>query len=252
VTEAGPAPPADYDSFAWFYNRYWSQDFHSLAFPVLERIWLARMPPGGRLLDVCCGTGYLAGLLIERGYAVTGVDASAAMIAWAEQNAPSAEFVVAGAAAFQLPAVFDGAACTFDSLNHLLSVRELRAAFRRVAAALKPGALFAFDMLLDEAYQTHWGEAFAIVRDDHVLTITGAAYDFRTRRAQCRITMFRLLDGAWRRADAIIGERAYTPAEIDSALDAAGFVETTCYDARDLGMGGDLGIGRTFYVARRK
>ena len=29
-----------YDDFAWFYNRYWNEEFHSLAFPVLERIWL--------------------------------------------------------------------------------------------------------------------------------------------------------------------------------------------------------------------
>jgi SAM-dependent methyltransferase len=253
VTQPRPAPPpAEYDAFAWFYNRYWSEDFHSVAFPVLQRIWLAHTPRRARILDVCCGTGYLAGLLGERGYSVAGVDASAEMIRWARENVPAASFIVARADDFRLPCEFDAAVCTFDSLNHLLSAKELRGAFRRVAAALKPGAAFAFDMLLEEAYQTHWGEAFAIVRDDHVLTITGAAYDFRTRLAQCRITMFRLLSDAWRRADAVIHERCFTPGEIDAALDAAGFGETTCYDARDLGMGGDLGIGRTFYVARRK
>lgn len=253
MTTPRPAPPLDgYDSFAWFYNRYWSEEFHNLAFPLLQRVWLARVPRRGRILDVCCGTGYLAGLLAERGYSVAGVDTSTEMVKHARENVPAATFTVAGAADFRLPGEFDAAVSTFDSLNHLLTPKELRAAFRHTAAALKPGALFAFDMLHEEAYQTHWGEAFAIVRDDHVLTITGSGYDFRNRLAQCRVTMFRLLDGAWERADALIHERCYTPEEIDGALAAAGFAETTCYDARDLGMAGDLGIGRTFYVARKK
>src|SRR4051812_10542181 len=61
---------AAYDDFAWFYNRYWADEFHKVAIPVLERIWLPRVPAGGRLLDVCCGTGYLAGNLGRRGFQV--------------------------------------------------------------------------------------------------------------------------------------------------------------------------------------
>ena len=106
-------------------------------------------------------------------------------------------------------------------------------------------------MLLEAAFQTHWGESFALVRDDHVLTITGSGYDFRSRLAHCTLTMFRLLEGAWRRADVTIIERCYSAAEIDGALERAGFGETVCYDAGDLGMAGQLGEGRTFYVATR-
>lgn len=106
-------------------------------------------------------------------------------------------------------------------------------------------------MLLEVAYHTHWGESFALVRDDHALTITGASYDGRTRMAQCQITTFRLQEGAWRRADIAIRERCYTPAEISVALERARFGELLCYDAGDLGMSGDLGEGRTFFVATR-
>jgi SAM-dependent methyltransferase len=242
---------AEYDDFAWFYNRYWHGEFHDLAFPILERIWLAGVPEGARILDVCCGTGYMAALLAERGYGVAGVDASAEMIRYAREAVPEAEFHVCDAAAFHLPPVFDGAISTFDSLNHLLTVEALRSAFRNTAAALKPGARFAFDMLMDEAYRTHWGETFALVRDDHVLTITGARYDSRRRAASCGVTMFRLVDGQWRRADVTVHERCYTPAEIGDALDRAGFGEVLCYDAGDLGMGGQLGEGRTFFVASK-
>jgi SAM-dependent methyltransferase len=243
---------ACYDDFAWFYERYWNEEFHSLAFPILERIWLDRLPAGARILDVCCGTGYLAGLLTERGYKVAGVDASEEMIGFARKRVPGAEFQVADATAFQVSGTFQAAVSTFDSLNHLLRLEALEAVFRRVAEALKPGGLFAFDMLLEEAYQTHWGESFALVKDDHVLTITGSGFDFRSRLARCRITMFRKIEGLWKRHDITIEERCFSPGEIGSALERAGFGELLCYDAEDLGMAGQLGSGRTFFVTQRE
>lgn len=242
---------AAYDDFAWFYDRYWNEEFHSVAFPILERIWLHRVPEEGRILDVCCGTGYLAGLLTDRGFRVSGVDISENMIGYARRNVPGAEFLAADIAVVRPRGTFDAAVSTFDSLNHVAEPAALEAAFRHVGESLESGAPFAFDMLLEEAYQTHWGDGFAIVREDHVLTITGAAYDFRTRMAQCTITMFRLLDGIWRRSDVTIVERCYQPDEIEAALSRAGFGELLCYAAGDLGMGGQLGEGRTFFVATK-
>ncbi len=242
---------APYDDFAWFYNRYWNEEFHSLAFPILERIWLGRIAPHARILDVCCGTGYLAGLLVARGHSVTGIDASASMVRHARENVRAAEFDVADAAEFRLAPPFDAAVSTFDSLNHFLTAEQLQAVFRNIALSLESGAPFAFDMLMEEAYQTRWGEAFALVRDDHLLTITGAGYDFRTRKARCLITMFRQLQGVWRRSDVEIEERCFTPREIEAALTEAGFESIVCCDARALGMAGEMGKGRTFYVATR-
>ena len=240
-----------YDDFAWFYNRYWNEEFHSLAFPILERIWLPRLPAKARVLDVCCGTGYLAGLLTARGYRVTGVDSSAEMITHARENVPGAAFQVADAATFKVLGKMDGAVCTFDSLNHILEVETLQAAFKRIAVTLKSGASFVFDVLLESAYQTNWADNFTIVRDDHVLLLAGSGFDFRTHLASCHITMFRLLEGQWRRSDVEVVERSYSTLEIDEALEAAGFRHTEFYDARDLGMKGQLGQGRTFVITTK-
>lgn len=242
---------AAYDDFAWFYNRYWNEEFHSVAFPILERIWLSRLAPGARILDVCCGTGHLAAMLTERGYRVTGIDASAAMIGYARENAPAAEFHVADATNFHLQTDFDAAVSTFDSLNHFLGSADLEAVLRNTAAALKPGAPLVFDLLSEAAYQTRWTDAFSIVRDDHVLAFAGEGYDFRTCTAHCEITMFRLLDGAWRRFDTMIQERCHKPEQVDAALLDAGFGEIRRYEARDLAMAGQLGEGRTFVLATK-
>jgi SAM-dependent methyltransferase len=245
-----PHDISPYDAFAWFYQRYWNEEFHGRAFPVLERLLLSRLPAGARILDVCCGTGYLAALLAGRGFSVAGVDASPEMIRYARETAPGAEFHAAKASDFHLPNRFAAAVSTFDSLNHILEPAELARAFAKVAAALEPGGLFVFDMLMEDAYQTHWGENFLIVRDDHLLAISGGGYDAERRLAHCRITMFRLLDG-WQRADSLVQERCYSSQDISAALEQAGFGTITCYDARDLGMHGDLGEGRVFFVAQR-
>jgi SAM-dependent methyltransferase len=51
-----------------------------------ERI-AARLPPGERVLDACCGTGALARKLAAAGWSVTGVDLSPRSIAYARRRA---------------------------------------------------------------------------------------------------------------------------------------------------------------------
>jgi SAM-dependent methyltransferase len=52
--------------------------------------WVEREPPGCSLLDFGCGSGVMVRALVERGFAVTGVDASSRMIAAARQTLCSA------------------------------------------------------------------------------------------------------------------------------------------------------------------
>lgn len=243
-----PSNPAAYDAFAWFYDRYWNEQFHSRAFPIVERVLLGRLAPGATILDVGCGTGYLASKLADRGFRTTGVDGSPAMVACARRNAPQAAFEVSPLRCFRISGPFAAAVSTFDTLNHLVEAGELASAMRHTAAALQPGGLFFFDMLLEDAYLQHWQETSAIVRDDHVLIVAGEGYNRRSKLARCRITMFRL-EGEWRRRDVIVTERCYSRRQIDAALARAGFARVDCYDARDLGMDGELGAGRVFFLA---
>jgi SAM-dependent methyltransferase len=241
---------AAYDPFAWFYDRYWNKRFHSRAWPIVECVLLPRLPAGAAVLDAGCGTGYLAALLARRGFRVTGVDGSPEMLACARRRAPEASFQVAGLSDFRLEGRFQAALSTFDTLNHLLAPADLAGAMQSVARALAPGGFFLFDMLLEEAYREHWQEAFSIVEPDHVLVIDGQGFDPRDMLAHCRVTMFRLVEGAWQRADTVISERCYSRDEIGRALEAAGFAAPACFDARDLGMAGDLGVGRVFFLAQ--
>jgi len=75
--------------------------------------------PGARVLDFGCGTGSpIAEHLIARGYAVTGVDGSAAMLALARKSVPAARLVQARLESVELDETF-AAIVAWDSLFHV-------------------------------------------------------------------------------------------------------------------------------------
>src|SRR5437667_11514410 len=113
--------------------------FIARALPVLERLVLTRVPQGGRILDLCCGTGQLVGELMRRGYHVTGVDGSEQMLGFARANAPGAEIVHADVRTVTLPGSHDAAVCLFDSLHHLCRPAGVHMAFRNDSAAISGG-----------------------------------------------------------------------------------------------------------------
>lgn len=243
--------PSDYDSFAWFYNCYWGSGpmaFATRVWPVLERLFLPEVPAGGHLLDLCCGSGQLASGLLRLGYRVTGVDGSAELLRFARENAPGGEFVHADARTFHFPAIYDGALSTYDSLNHLLQLDELTAAFRNVRHALKAGAPFLFDLNMHEGYRARWRGSFGLAEADHAL-VAASSYDPDSEQAQVVVTMFRFRNDLWDRADVTLYQRCYSEEEVRATLQAAGFSGIVTKDAeKDLELRGN--VGRMFFLAR--
>lgn len=236
-----------YDQFAWCYTRGWGDEYHKQAGAVLEGHVFPRLAPGARVLDLCCGCGNLAVVLLAQGFQVTGIDGSARMLEFARERAPEAEFLIADARTFRFNAAFDAVLSTFDSLNHVLRLEELEAVFRNVHAALRKGGLFVFDLNMLESFETMWRGDMADVQDNAV-AVTRGRYDPDQRLGRAEVTMFRL-DGGWQRSDVTVFERCYSEDEVCAALERAGFHDLLALDARDGGMRGDTGLGRSFFFA---
>jgi SAM-dependent methyltransferase len=103
------------------------------------------------VLDVCCGTGLLADQLVQRGFRVVGVDASADMLARAAAVlGPGVPLTQATLPDLPVDGPFDAAVSTFDGLNYL-SPADLRATLDAVASRLRPRGWLVFDLHTDAA-----------------------------------------------------------------------------------------------------
>ena len=106
-----------------------------------------------RVLDVGCGTGTFALLLVDRGLEVTGVDPAKASLEVARAK-PGAERVrwIHGNVTTPTSLVVDLATMTGNTAQAVISELEWDATLRGVYHALRPGGYFVFETR-DPAYQ---------------------------------------------------------------------------------------------------
>ena len=114
---------------------------------LFERPWLERfaalVPEGGSVLDLGCGSGEpIARWLVERGFAVMGVDSSPALIGLCRTRFPDHEWIVADMRALDLARRFDGLLAWHSAFH--LTADDQRALFPRYAAHARPGAALMF------------------------------------------------------------------------------------------------------------
>lgn len=153
-----------YDALAAVYDRWTADnDYARWADFVHHRVSRAG---GTRMLDLCCGTGTMMRLLQDRGYTVTGVDRSAAMLRKARAATTPDTVLICG----EVPhvdldedKVFDAVICCFDSVNYFAEDDGLAGLFEFVARRIRPGGLFIFDLntrhKLEKIFgSTHFGD----------------------------------------------------------------------------------------------
>jgi SAM-dependent methyltransferase len=239
----------EYDPFAAIYNRHWGADYRKEALPILERLLLSRLKAGQSVLDVCCGTGQVTSRVRELGFAVSGLDASAEMLRYAAENAPGCDLHHADARSFELDRKFHAAYSVFESLNHIPDVAGLEQVFRQVRKHLRPRAPFLFDLNREDAFDLYWNTTDAVVTDDRVCVLR-MEYDGESRIATCQATAFEKgVEPAWARTDFTLRQTCHDEGDVDGALRDAGFRDVALFDARDVGMEGDAGYARTFFLA---
>lgn len=223
-----PSISSAYDPFAWIYNKHWGNAFLPVLMPIIENLALSKLHPKSRILDLCCGTGQLAQQLKTMGYRVTGLDGSAEMLTYARENAPGVKFVQADARSFKLPTKFDAVLSIFDSLNHIMKLKELQSVFSNVYEALKPGGLFFFDLNTEKGFEREWEGNFNIIEEDHACMVA-QGFSTATRIASYDITIFRLKDGSWYRHDVSLYQKCHSPTGVKTALKGTGFADIEVY-----------------------
>jgi SAM-dependent methyltransferase len=239
---------SEYDTFASLYDRHMAAEFAARVLPVLDRLLLDRLEPGAAVLDVCCGSGRVSAGLLARGFQVTAIDASGAMLALAQRTARGADFICADISGVELPRRFAAALSTFNSLAHVYTLEDLTRAFSSVRRSLTAGGMWLFDLTSEEAYVARWHGSFVML-DGRECGIVRPSYDRASKMARNDVTVFeRNGSEIWRRSDIRIFQKCYTAEEVRRALIDAGFLSVATYDAGAIGMTGER--GRTFFLAQ--
>jgi SAM-dependent methyltransferase len=220
-----------YDDFAVVYDRHWAPRYAADARDTLDALLVPRVAAGSKVLDLCCGSGRISAALAALDFDVTGVDASSALLELARSNAPQVRFKQGDATQLVLAGRFQAAVCLNDSLNHLLTIEDLKDAFRGLASCMLEGSVLLFDLNLAHKYQTGWSGAMSIIEDDAVCAIVVGA-DLPGKLARFDAAVFRPSGTAWSRADVHLLQTWYGVDEVAAALEAAGFTDTRVTDRR--------------------
>lgn len=102
------------------------------------------------ILDLGCGTGGHALVLAGRGYEVTGIDASADMVALASRKAEklgsTGHFLQGDMRTSDLGRTFDAVLIMFSALGYQTTNEEVARVFQTVRRHLRPGGLLVMDV----------------------------------------------------------------------------------------------------------
>src|SRR5687768_17573506 len=99
-------------------------------------------PRARSVLDVACGTGEHARLLIaDHGFQVDGLDLDPAFVRIAQAKLPMSTVYAGEMTTFELPLRYHVVLCLFSSIGYVLGLTNVRRALERFRAHLEPGGL---------------------------------------------------------------------------------------------------------------
>src|SRR5437867_1827851 len=136
------------------FARYYDIIYHGLVnyegdVNFLEAVFRRYRVKPRTILDLGCGTGNHDIPLARRGYRVTGLDQSSAMLSVARKKTAESRvrvrFVRADMRSFRFGKQFDAVLCMFGAFGYILPRRDVVRALRSVRAHLGPGGLFIFE-----------------------------------------------------------------------------------------------------------
>lgn len=223
---------ASYEALAASYDELTEDVDYLRRADFIEKLFRRARLPVHTLLDLACGTGTMTRLFTERGYELIAVDASAEMLMEAREKAQDIAgvpplFLQQSMPRLDLYGTVDAAICCLDSLNYLMTEREVRRTFERLRLFIAPGGALVFDVHGRSKLEAMDGQVFLDERDD-VYCVWRT--EFRRDRLFYGVDIFRAADGGvWERSFEEHRQRWYAPETLTRWLEDAGFCDVRTY-----------------------
>ena len=175
-------------------------------------------------LDIGCGGGWFTRALQKHGYMMTGMDISPEMLDFAQQQAlrlgVRSEYILGDITKKKLPKKFDFITAINDCINYIPK-EKLGSALKNVAAMLKKGGIFFFDISSKRKFERKIANTVSVDDRDEVTYLSFNKQE--GDKITMEVTLFsKNPDGSYTRADETHIQYAYEIEELSTALSAAG------------------------------
>jgi len=193
-----------FGQYAQYYDLLYGDKDYNAEVDFLEDTFRAYTAKGviKRVLDLGCGTGGHVLPLAQRGYQVTGVDLSQAMLDMALEKARQSgleiDFRQGKLCSVDLGSTFDAVISMFAVISYQTTNQELLFAFNTVRRHLKPGGLFIFDGWFGPAVlaiRPSERVKMVNIRDERLIRLTRPNLDILDHTVTIEFTVLRLKQG---------------------------------------------------------
>jgi SAM-dependent methyltransferase len=189
------------------------------------------------ILDLGCGTGSHALILAGRGYEVTGVDRSGAMLEIARKRAAAAGLKIAfregDMTSLSLHEKYDAVVSLFSVMGFHTTDDALAAALRTVRNALVPGGMFVFDCW--NGYAVMQDRPAACLKEvaagdgARILRLSLPEIDIMNQVVHVKMRLWHIRGNEFTETSESQSVRFFYPREIRTFLVAAGFRHIDIY-----------------------
>ncbi len=213
---------------------------------------------GTRLLDVACGTGNTMVPMVGRGYDVTGVDVSAAMLLEARRKlSAGVELLTADMRDLPVLGEHDLVWCLGDALNYLQTPDELVATFAGLRRNLADDGVVVFDLNTLATFRQLYSSLLVVPAADRIVLVDGRGRpDLASGGSAISVIdrLERLETGWWERVTTQHHHRHHPEPTVRAALAEAGL---NCFSVHGTQVTGEadspldeLRHGKAVYTAR--
>ena len=176
-------------------------------------------------LDVGCGGGWFTRAFYRAGYYMTGLDISAEMLDFAQEQAVKegarGEYILGDITKFRTPKKFDFVTAINDCINYI-PPNKLSSAFKNIKNALQRGGVFLFDVSSPRKFREKIANTVSVDDRDDVTYLSFNRAE--TDGATMDVTLFvKNPDGKYDRLDETHRQYMHTEEALTAALTEHGF-----------------------------
>lgn len=206
--------------------------------------------------DLGCGTGRILPVLAKTGFEILAIDRSermlqASMMRMADEGANDAKvlYIQQDLTTLDLGGSIDAMFCLLDTVNHLTDPADAGLFFRSCFSELKDGGVLVFDALRLRYMMEELGqEIYYDVDQEHAL-LWANNFDPDAQLNTASLTYFyEYAQDSYRREDAVVAERYYSPEQLTQWLKEAGF---TLIEIDTIPLGREAEDRRHLFIAQK-